>query len=386
MLKRVMLGALALVAAIGLAAAVYLLRLTAPIEVSSTPPVAATIEVASSSSPGTAGASSMPPETRLYRIDPARSKASYSVEETFFSARGLVTAVGTTGAVAGDILVDRSNLALSRISEIVVDISQLRTDEPARDNAIRRKWLESARYPLATFKNSTFSHLPTTWAEGQPFTFRLTGDMTVREQTRRVTWSVQATLAGDELRANATTRLKMSDFGIDPPSLSDLKVEDEIALSLELVAAAVAEAGARATPSAEAAASPQSCSPSRQGPTTTSPIDEAPVRSSVGKGHVLSGVVRSTNGCAPIAGARIIFWLTNPQGVYDEARRATVYTDKAGAYTFESNFPGQYGGSRPHIHFYVSADGHEAVELETFPVEGQPRATFDVVLAARTNN
>ena len=86
----------------------------------------------------------------IYRIDPAQSEARYTVDETFFDARGLVTVVGTTNGVAGDISIDRANPAASRVGEIVVDISQLRTDERSRDNAIRREWLQSARFPLAT--------------------------------------------------------------------------------------------------------------------------------------------------------------------------------------------------------------------------------------------
>jgi hypothetical protein len=38
----------------------------------------------------------------------------------------------------------------------------------------------------------------------------------------------------------------------------------------------------------------------------------APVRDRVGKGYVLRGVVRSADNCAPLAGARLEFWLAGP--------------------------------------------------------------------------
>ncbi|HEX8230063.1 MAG TPA: YceI family protein [Chloroflexia bacterium] len=263
-MKRLLLvvgAAISLVAGIAL---VYLLRLTAPVEVSNTPPIAATLVVptrtavtgeseraptrnaapAATTPTGTTeqAVATIPdpaPAARVYRIDPDVSQASYRVGETFFDQRGFVIAVGTTNAVAGDILVDPANLPASQLGEIVVDISQLRTDEPMRDNAIRRQWLQSATYPLARFNNAQISGIPATATEGQPFKFQISGDMTVREVTKPVTWEAETTLDGDTLRGIATTRLKMSEFGIEPPRLMSLEVEDDVELTLEFVANAV---------------------------------------------------------------------------------------------------------------------------------------------------
>jgi hypothetical protein len=38
------------------------------------------------------------------------------------------------------------------------------------------------------------------------------------------------------------------------------------------------------------------------------------VRTAVGRGHVLWGVVRSARGCLPLGGARIEIWLAGPAG------------------------------------------------------------------------
>ena len=79
----------------------------------------------------------------------------------------------------------------------------------------------------------------------------------------------------------------------------------------------------------------------------------APVRSSVGKGHLLVGIVRSSANCRPIARARIEFFQAGPQGysngVTSWAGRATVFTKRDGSYRFESPFPSRYA-ARPHIH------------------------------------
>lgn len=274
MAKRILLVVLGVFALLAGTALVYYLQLTAPIKVSNTPPAAATIAVAASLPPSpTAAPISRPttpatepaaasqpsptvapaqaentpteppapvaPARTLYRIDASRSQASYTVDETFFDARGLVTVVGTTSAVAGDILFDPANPPASQVGEIVVDVSQLRTDEPSRDNAIRRAYLESLRYPLATFRNATLSDMPAQWTGGTPLTFKMTGDLTVRDVTRQVTWDVEATVTPGELTASATTAIKLSDFGISPPSLSILRVEDDMVLRLDLAAPAV---------------------------------------------------------------------------------------------------------------------------------------------------
>jgi polyisoprenoid-binding protein YceI len=272
MAKRILLVVLGVFALLAGAALVYYLQLTAPVEVSSTPPSAATIAVAgrlpasptaaptsqpttiatvpvaeAQPSPTTVVAQAEstpteppePPARTLYRIDAARSQASYTVDETFFDARGLVTVVGTTNAVAGEILFDRANPPASEVGEIVVDVSQLRTDDPSRDNAIRRAYLESLRYPLATFRNATLSDMPAQVSEGITFTFKMTGDLTVRDVIRQVTWDVEAAVTSGELTASAATAIKLTDFGISPPSLSILRVEDDMVLRLDIVAPAV---------------------------------------------------------------------------------------------------------------------------------------------------
>jgi protocatechuate 3,4-dioxygenase beta subunit len=134
------------------------------------------------------------------------------------------------------------------------------------------------------------------------------------------------------------------------------------------------------SPDATEAAIPESCEatlPDQEGPFY---VPGAPERSSVGQGHVLRGVVRSSDGCAPIAGAQIEFWMAGPDGEYTDDYRATQFTDAAGAYRFESNFPPPYTGRPPHIHLRVSAEGFETLITQYYPAEGQTEGAFDLVL------
>ena len=126
------------------------------------------------------------------------------------------------------------------MGEIVVDISQLTSDESARDNAIRRNWLESRKYPLARFKPTELRNLPAQVVEGRPFTFQMVGDLTVHETTKQVVWDVTATLRGDELEVMATTGFKMSQFNVKPPNIAGfVRAEDDLELTLDLTASAV---------------------------------------------------------------------------------------------------------------------------------------------------
>jgi protocatechuate 3,4-dioxygenase beta subunit len=107
---------------------------------------------------------------------------------------------------------------------------------------------------------------------------------------------------------------------------------------------------------------------------------DAPVRSSVGKGYILQGTVRSSRNCRPVGKAKIEFWLVGPDGEYDDAYRATIIADAAGSYRFESNVPQPYGGRPPHIHIRVSAEGFNTLVTQHYPEKGKTEAVFDLVL------
>ncbi|MHB8845177.1 MAG: dioxygenase family protein [Nitrospirota bacterium] len=107
---------------------------------------------------------------------------------------------------------------------------------------------------------------------------------------------------------------------------------------------------------------------------------DAPIRTSVGKGYVLQGVVRSAKDCAPLPGATIELWLAATDGDYDDAHRATIITDASAAYRFESNVPPHYYGRPPHIHLRVSAKGFRTLVTQHYASKGTVSADFDIVL------
>ena len=109
-------------------------------------------------------------------------------------------------------------------------------------------------------------------------------------------------------------------------------------------------------------------------------VPNAPLRSSVGEGHILSGVVRSSSDCTPIPNAQVEFWMVGPNAEYDDDHRATLFSDASGGYRFESNAAQPYANRPPHIHILVSAEGHQTLVTQYYPGSGASEGSFDLVL------
>ena len=131
--------------------------------------------------------------------------------------------------------------------------------------------------------------------------------------------------------------------------------------------------GTATTPPAAPAAG--GCTAGYEEPDALSPSYRpgAPVRAVVGQGHVLTGTVRSSRDCAPIAGARVELWPEIAGQGHPDDQRATVLTAADGGYRFQSDPP-------EHIHMLVSAEGFEPVASNRYHPEGQAAGRFDVLL------
>ena len=174
----------------------------------------------------------------VFKIVPDELSVSYQVAETFINDNNrLNVAVGTTGQVSGDINADMSNPPASTIGEIQIDISQFKSDSSRRDQTIRNQFLQSSKYPIATFKPSSIDGLPESYVEGQAYSFTVSGDLTVHDTTQLVTFDVTATLKDNTLTGTATSTVKMSQFGVGPISLLGmLNTEDDVTLTFNFVA------------------------------------------------------------------------------------------------------------------------------------------------------
>jgi len=130
-------------------------------------------------------------------------------------------------------------------------------------------------------------------------------------------------------------------------------------------------------------------SPSAEGPADTTRRDlleptpddglspsyepDAPNRSVVGTGHVLTGRVVSSRDGAPIPGAKLELWPEYAGLGHPDSARATVVTDKSGRYTFQCDPP-------EHVHMRITAAGYAGIAQNSYHPEGQATGTFDIVL------
>jgi polyisoprenoid-binding protein YceI len=251
MLKKVLIAVVVIAVVAG--AGLFILDRTifAPAQVTTSVPVAPTIAAptaapAQPTVPPAATAAAQPQATTaaasaagsatVYRIDAGQSEARYEVGETFLRDNRFATAIGRTKGIAGDVLVDFANPANSQMGAIVIDISQLKSDEDRRDNFIRNNALESSRFPQATFKPTKIEGLPASAKPGDQLTLKVTGDLTVKETTKPVTFDVTLTAAQDKLTGSAATEVLLSDFGVGPIQLAFLQTEDKAKLVFEFVA------------------------------------------------------------------------------------------------------------------------------------------------------
>ena len=175
-----------------------------------------------------------------FKLVPGESQVSYTVQETFFNQNNKInTAIGVTKQVTGDIYGNKTDPSQSKVGTITVDISQFTSDKSMRDNFIRRNFLESSKYPLATFVTTSVTGLPQSVTEGQSYSFKVTGNLTAHNVTKPVTFDVTASLSGTTVTGTATTTIKMSDFGVGPITLAGmLQTQDDVKLSMQFVAKA----------------------------------------------------------------------------------------------------------------------------------------------------
>ena len=185
---------------------------------------------------------------RVFVIVPEESRAVYEVSEEFFAGAlaklgidaGFNDVEGSTQQISGQLELNLDDLSAALGSNsFTVQMNTLATDRRNRDNWIRTDGPRFDEFPEATFVATAIEGAPATYTEGEEVSFKLTGDLTVREVTKTVTFDVTAKLVGDTLTGVAHTNALISDFGIDPPSFANtLTVGDELGIRVEFTARA----------------------------------------------------------------------------------------------------------------------------------------------------
>jgi polyisoprenoid-binding protein YceI len=174
----------------------------------------------------------------VYRIVPGESQLQYEVGETFLDQNNRFNvAVGVTPQVEGEIRLNLAAPQNSTIGTITADISQFTSDSGRRDNALRGRYLQSSTYPTVTFVPTQIEGLPDSYQPGQDLSLKITGDLTIRDVTRPVTFDATVRADPGQVSGQAVTTILMSDFGFGPISIGGmLNTEDEAKVTLTFVA------------------------------------------------------------------------------------------------------------------------------------------------------
>ena len=224
---------------------------TAAVAVPTPPPPAATVEPTATVAPiptattapaptpaSTAAAPTVPSEATQSATAFVLSEgtvARYMVEEVLAS-QGFKVATGETSEVVGRIVFDADGAIIADESSIVIQAGTLKTDNDRRDRYVREQTLQTANYPEIIFRPTSAEGLPSPLSEaGGEVEFTLSGDLTIRDQTRPVTWDVTAEF-GDSITGLAVIDINFEQFGMDKPRVAVVvSVGDTIRLELDFV-------------------------------------------------------------------------------------------------------------------------------------------------------
>jgi polyisoprenoid-binding protein YceI len=171
-----------------------------------------------------------------FRVDPTQTTIAYAVDEVLLGNKQITR--GTTNTVDGQFQLGlKDGKPYIVMSKLQVDLRTLTSDNAMRDQAIRMQWLQSNTYPYAVFVAKEVQGLPTDAVQGQPYTLKVSGDMTIRNITKPVTFDITVTLNGTTLTGEGTTQIYMKDFGFNPPEiLGRFTVTDPATITIKGVA------------------------------------------------------------------------------------------------------------------------------------------------------
>ncbi len=147
------------------------------------------------------------------------SSAGYRVDEVLNGAD--VTVAGTTDRVTGQVVIEGGDLTSG---EVVVDVASVSTDSGRRDDYFRGTVMDVGTHPTATFAIRGPVDLPE--LSGTPVTVPVTGDLTLRGTTRQVQADLAIVRTAEGVDVSGAVPMVFADFGITPPNLGFVRVED----------------------------------------------------------------------------------------------------------------------------------------------------------------
>lgn len=171
------------------------------------------------------------------QIVPDKSEVRYRVREQLAQVSLPSDAIGKTNSITGSIVGKLDGTIDASQSKFVVDLRTLQSDRSQRDNFLKRGVLQTDQYPNAVFVPKEAPGLPLNFPPSGPVSFKLSGDLTIRNVTKPVTWDVTCDAPqGSQGTCHATTSFKFEYFNIQQPSVPVvLSIVDNITLEMDAV-------------------------------------------------------------------------------------------------------------------------------------------------------
>ena len=165
------------------------------------------------------------------------SEALYRINEQLARRDLPNDAVGTTSEIEGQIVFSAAGTVDAERSKITVGVGSLRSDSDRRDSYIQRNSLESGQYPEVTIAVTEIRGLSWPLPTSSEVSFEMLSDLTIRDQTRPVTWETTATFTDGGVEGLAKTVVTFEQYEMTKPRVAIvLSVVDEIRLEINFVA------------------------------------------------------------------------------------------------------------------------------------------------------
>ena len=166
--------------------------------------------------------------SRTYEVrSGAQSTAQFHAEDTYDSFDG------STNRVTGTITADPAAPATSSVA-LTVDLRALDTGVGLRNKEMRERYLETGKFPEATFKSVSVTG-PAEVAPNAAADLKVTGDFTLHGVTKRMTIPVRVVMLPDgRVHATSLFNVKMDEFGIDVPKNILVTVNNEVPVRLDV--------------------------------------------------------------------------------------------------------------------------------------------------------
>jgi polyisoprenoid-binding protein YceI len=162
------------------------------------------------------------------------NEVRYRVQEQLMGFDLPNEAVGHNPRITGALTLDDQGQVIANQSKFVIQAGSFTSDRDRRDGYVRSRLLESDQFPTIVFWPEKVDGLPTPLPRSGTLALTLYGRLTVKDQTRPVTWRMNVSFGTGQMSGSASTGFTFSDFNMAKPRMPVvLSVADSIHLEYD---------------------------------------------------------------------------------------------------------------------------------------------------------